>query len=239
MANKGETKSMKRLNAPRTAKIKRKESKFIARTICGPHARNKSVSLLTVLNDLLNLSKTRKEAKLILNEGKLLVDGTIVKDVRRPIGFMDVISIPSIDKFYRAIYDRHGRIALHEIDRRNSGFKLSKITGKTRIKKGVTQLNMHDGKNILIEKDTYSIGDVLKISVPDNKIVDSYALKEGNIAYVTGGKHAGQTGVVKGIIEGTMMRSPLAVLQSKENEFQTRKYYVFVLGTKEPAVQLG
>jgi len=238
MANKGETKTMKRLNAPRTAKIKRKAGKFLVQTKCGPHAKDKSVSLLTILRDLLGLSKTSKEAKTILNEGKLLVDGVIVKDVRRPIGFMDVISLPSVDKFYRVVYDRHGRIALVEIDRRNSGFKLSKVTGKTRINKGVTQLNLHDGKNMLVEKDTYSVGDVLKLSIPDQKIMDSYPLKEGSIAYVTGGKHAGQTATIKGIVEGTMNRNPLAVLQEKENEFQTRKNYVFVLGVKEPAVKL-
>lgn len=238
MARKGESKVMKRLNAPRTAKIKRKESKFLVRTSCGPHAKDKSVPLLTVLSDLLGLSKTRKEAKVIVNEGKLFVDGAVVKDIRRPIGFMDVISLPSIDKFYRVVYDRHGRIALHEIDRRTSGFKLSKITGKTTIRKGVTQLNLHDGKNILVDKDTYKVGDVLKLSIPDQKVLDSFPLKEGSIAYVTGGRHAGQTAVVKEIDEGTMARRPLAVLQEKENEFQTRKNYVFVLGVKEAAVKL-
>jgi small subunit ribosomal protein S4e len=238
MASKGEPKTMKRLNAPRTAKVLRKTSTYLVRTHAGPHAKQASVPLIIILRDMLGFAKTKHETKVILNENKLFVDGVIAKDIHRPVGFMDVISLPSVDKFYRVVYDRKGRIALVEIDRKSSSFKLSKVTSKAKVAKGRTQINLHDGRNILVDKDAYGIGDVLKLSIPDQKVLDSFPLKEGSIAYVTGGKHAGETGTVKDIVDGTMVRAPLAVLQGKDKEFQTRKEYVFVLGVKEPAIKL-
>ncbi|MBN3037472.1 MAG: 30S ribosomal protein S4e [Candidatus Diapherotrites archaeon] len=238
MASRGESKILKRLPAPKTMHVLRKEHKFTVKASSGPHAIRNSVPMATVLRELTGMADNLHEVKRILQDGKVLIDGKIVKDYAFPIGFMDVVSIPNVDKYYRAVYDRKGRLKLTEINRQNAGFKLCKIRNKTVIGGGRIQLNLHDGKNILMEKNKYNVGDVLKIEVPSLNVLDSYSLAKGSVAYVTGGKHAGETGRIEDLVPGTMARRPLAVIKSGEEQFETQKDYVFVLGTKEAAVKV-
>ncbi|MCD6522850.1 MAG: 30S ribosomal protein S4e [Candidatus Diapherotrites archaeon] len=236
MARKGEKRVRKRLTAPKTIPVPRKGYKFIVKASPGPHNIEESVPLLVVIRDMLHLADTAKEAKKIIHGGKVLVDGKVVKNPSHPIGFMDVLSIPSINKFYRVLYDRKGRIKLYEIEPSNSTFKLSKIKDKTAVKGGKIQLNLHDGKNILAD-NKYKVGDVVKLEIPQMKITDHFPLQKGSIAYVTGGKHAGEIATIEEIVPGTATRKPLVILKSPEKQFETRKDYVFVIGTKEPVIK--
>ncbi len=238
MASKGETKNKKRFAASKVAKIRRKSGgKFTVRQSRGPHSASDSIPLAVAIRDLVGAANNIREVKSILNEGKVFVDGRPVKDRRLPVGFMDVISFPSINKYYRVLYDEKGRLIPKEIEAKGSTFKLCKIKNKTAATKNRVQLNLHDGKNIFYDKKC-STGDVLKLELPSLKVLGVYPLIEGSIAYVTGGKHAGEIAVIKSIMGGTMMRRPLAVLEKDGTEFETRKDYVFVLGVKEPAIKL-
>lgn len=236
MAKKGEKRVRKRLNASKVIPVPKKGSRFIVKASPGPHSIENSVPLLVVIRDMLKLADNAKEAKKIIHTGKILIDGKIVKNASYPVGFMDVISIPSINKFYRVLYDKKGRIVLSEIEASNSSFKLSRIKNKTVIKGGKTQLNLHDGKNLLTDKK-YKVGDVLKIELPKMKILDHFTLEKGNIAYITGGKHAGEIATIDDIIPGTMTRRPMVRLKSPNKHFETRKEYVFVVGTKEAVIK--
>ena len=99
------------------------------------------------------------------------------------------------------------------------------------------QLNLHDGKNILVKTNDYNTGDTLKISLPSQKVLEHYPMKEGSITYIFGGRHAGETGNIVGTIPGTMTREPLVILKVGEKEFQTSKKYVFVIGTTSPVIR--
>ena len=237
MAKKGESKITKRLTAPKVAKIARKGKKFITRASRGPHNKRTSIPLTVVMRDLLKIAGTVREVKAVLNEGKTFIDGKVVKDHRLPVGFMDVLSFPSVGKYYRMLYDAKGRLEPKEIDAKASVFKLCRITDKTLILKGQVQLNFHDGKNLIYDKKC-ATGDVLKVEMPSLKVLGHYPLTEGSIAYVTGGKHAGEVATITEIKSGTLMRRPLAVLQKGDKTFETRKNYVFVLGVKEPAIKI-
>jgi len=238
MASKGETKNKKKFAAPKVAKIRKKSGgRFTVRHSRGPHSVDKSIPLAVAMRDLIGIADNIREVKSILNEGKVFVDGKVVKDHRFPVGFMDVISFPNINRYYRVLYDEKGRLIPKEIEAKESAFKLCKIADKAIIEKGKTQLNLHDGKNILYSKKC-STGDVLKMELPSLKVLGILPLMEGSIAYVTGGKHAGEVAVIKSIMSGTMMRRPLAVLNKDGKEFETRKGYVFVIGVKEPAIKL-
>lgn len=237
MSSKGESKTAKRLSAPKVVKIARKGKAFIARQSRGPHSVASAVPLSLVVRDLLGLADNAREVKLILNERKAQVDGKAVHDFRLPVGFMDVISFPSVNKYYRMLYDVKGRLEPKEIDAKDSTFKLCKIADKSVTPGGKVQLNLHDGKNVLFEKKC-AVGDVVKVELPSLKVLSLYPLTEGSVAYVTGGKHAGETAIVKGMTIGTMMRRPLAVLQKGDKTFETRKDYVFILGIKEPAIKV-
>jgi small subunit ribosomal protein S4e len=230
---------MKRLMAPTTIKIARKVKTFIVRPSAGPHAMAASAPLSVVLRELLGFARNMREAKKVLNERKVLVDGRVVRDPGFPVGFMDVVSVPSVNKHYRVVYDRHGRVSIVEVEPGKAGFKLAKIVNKTVMRGGRLQLNLHDGRNVLTDKKTFRVGDVLKLSLPDQKILDSFPLASGNIAYVTAGKHAGETAFIKEIVPGTQARKALAVMSKGDGTFETSKEYVFVLGAKEPAVVVG
>src|SRR4030042_268158 len=125
------SKHLKRLNAPRTLKLHRKERKWTIRAMPGPHKLDKSIPLGLAVRDYLNLCDTYKEAKRIISNGEILVDGVKRKDIKFPCGLMDVISIPKLKKDYRLLYDRRGKLTLTEISSENAEWKLCRIENKT------------------------------------------------------------------------------------------------------------
>ena len=63
---------------------------------------------------------------------------------------------------------------------------------------GQTQLNLHDGRNILIkDPNKYNTGDTLKLSLPDQKVLDHISFEEGATAYLIGGSHVGELSHIK------------------------------------------
>ena len=116
---------------------------------------------------------------------------------------------------------------------------LSKIVNKTTIKGGKTQLNLHDGKNVIIDEDAYSVGDVICLKVPEQEIVEAYPLQEGATVLVTGGKHTGELGTVSEIIENKSSNPNTIIIEnSAKDEFLTLKDYAFVVGSDAPAISL-
>lgn len=235
MARKGGSKVTKVYKVSKVFKPKRRKPAFVTSVRPGTHPKGRSLALSVVIRDMLGLAKTTREARVILREGRIKVDGKVVKDPRRGIGFMDVISIPAINKHYRVVYDQMRRLALRETS--EPEFKLCRVQNKTMTKKGL-QLNLHDGRNILIKEGKYKTGDTLKVALPTQKILDRYPMEKGSIAYVFGGKHAGEMGNIVEILPGTLTREPLVTLKAGDKEFQTSKEYAFVIGTKTPAIKL-
>ena len=150
---------------------------------------------------------------------------------------MDVLDIPKTEESYRVLLDRKGRLQLKLIE--DASAKLSKIVNKTTIKGGKTQLNLHDGKNVIIEEDAYSVGDVICLKVPEQEIVEVYPLQEGATILVTGGKHTGELGTVSEIIENKSTNPNTIIIKNSANdEFLTLKEYAFVVGTDAPVIDL-
>ncbi|MCI5866645.1 MAG: 30S ribosomal protein S4e [Methanosphaera sp.] len=237
MANMGSRKHLKRFKAPKMWPIHKKEETWTTKTSAGPHALNESIPLVMVLREILGLAKNTREAKIILNNGDVLVDGTARKDHRFPVGFMDVIAIPKINKYYRMLQDEKARLVLKEIEEKDSTFKLASIKDKTTVKGGKTQLNLHDGRNVLTD-DEYSTKDVLLLSIPDQKISDSIEFKEGAIGLITGGKHTGEIGQIKEINVTKSSKSNTVLMETEEGSFLTLEQYVFVVGNDKPVISL-
>ncbi|MBE6488287.1 MAG: 30S ribosomal protein S4e [Methanosphaera stadtmanae] len=237
MANMGSRKHLKRFKAPKMWPIHVKEETWTTKTSAGPHALNESLPLVMVLRDILGVASNAREAKIILNNGDVLVDGTVRKDHRFPVGFMDVISIPKLNKYYRILPDYKGRLVLHEIDEKDSNFKLVSIKNKTTIKGGKTQLNLHDGRNVLCE-DEYKTGDVLLLEIPEQNISDSIKFEEGSLGLITGGKHIGELGRIKTITVTQSSKSNTVLMETDEGSFLTLAKYVFVIGQDKPVISL-
>ncbi len=239
MAKKGGNRKLKRLAAPKTWKIARKESKWIIKSSPGPHSMETSVPLGVMLRDILKIAKTSREVRYILKNGKIKVDGRIRKSIKFPVGFMDVIAIPTLDKYYRVVYDNLGRLDAVEIDRNEARRKLVKVTSKNLVRGGKIQLGFHDGKTLLTDDNTIRVGDSLLISVPEQKVEKIAKLDKGNLSYITGGQHTGEIAEIIDIIKGTITRPTQVLLKKGDEQFLTKKDYVFVIGEKEPLIHIG
>ena len=229
-------KHQKRISAPKSWHISKKSNKWITSTRPGPHHKEQSLPLAIVLRDVLCLVDNRAEAKRVLSEEKVLVDGVVVKDLRFPVGLFDVISIPLNNAAYRVLLDRKGRLALHKLDDLNAN-KLCRINNKITIKNGVTQLNLSDSKN-LIGSNNYKAKDSLILSIPGKEVVKHLEYRVGNLAMIIGGKHTGEIGTIKEI--NTVRSSKHNTVKiSGDYDFETIEDYVVVIGENEPEIKLG
>lgn len=229
---------LKRLAVPRAVPIARKVSKFAIKPSPGPHPKDRSIPLGTIVRDILKLCDTGKEAKKIIGSGEILVDSRVRKDMKFPCGLMDVISIPKLKRSYRVLFDRRGRLTLVPINEENATWKLCRIENKTTVRGGKTQLNLHDGRNILLDKDGFKTGDVIKLSLKDNKIMEHYPLEKGNLALIIGGKHIGEIATIEELIVTRSPKPNLVSLKGKGKSFSTIKDYVFPIGKDKPAITL-
>ncbi|OYT61977.1 30S ribosomal protein S4e [Thermoplasmatales archaeon ex4484_30] len=225
---------LKRLKAPRSWKIERKVAKWAVKPSPGPHPVERSIPLLFVVRDYLRLADVGREAKKIIASRKVLVDGKARRDYKFPCGLMDVISLPEINEHYRVLFDARGVLRLVKIDEEHAKWKLCRIEGKTMVRGGKIQLNLHDGRNIVTEKNEYKTGDVLKISVPEQEILEHIPMQKGYLAMIIGGKHAGEIAKIEEIV---VTRSPLPNIVKLEN-ITTIKPYVFPIGKEEPLIRL-
>ncbi len=229
------TQDLKRLNAPKSWPVPRKSNVWVTSPNPGPHPLERCMPLSVVLRDLLKVADTAAEAKKILSAKRVLVDGKVVTEEKFPVGLMDVVSLVPSGKHYRALLDNRGRFILVEIGEDRVKWKLCRIENKTYVAGGRLQLNLHDGRNILVDTDSYKTGDVLKIELPSQRILDAYKLVQGNVAMIISGSNAGQINVVEEQVEE---RSTAPNLVRFKNGILTIKDNVFVIGNKTPEILL-
>jgi len=187
---------LKRLAMPRSWPLPRKTSIWVTRPTPGAHSLEHCMPVSLVIRDVLGLAKTTREVRFILHNELAKIDGSIVKDTRRGVGLMDVLSLG--EEHYRCVMDHNGRLRYRTISADEAAWKICRIEGKTTIKGGKTQLNLHDGRNIIVEDPAeYSTGDSLKIGLPGQKIIKHIRFGEGTRCYLIGGGHVGSTADVK------------------------------------------
>jgi small subunit ribosomal protein S4e len=224
---------MKRLTVPRSWPLERKTVKWAMKPVPGPYREKFAMPIALVLRDMLKICDTTMEARAIIRSGSVLVDNSVVKGPKFPVGIMSTLSIPSMNLNRIMLVDKRGKLSLVDVEESKVRTKLCRIEGKSTLKKGKTQLNLHDGRCIVLEIDENDkVGDTLKIEVPGQRIVKRYPLKEGSFALVTGGRHVGQVAKVLGVSEGTHS-SPLIV---DLEGFSTVKGHVLVVGDIAPEV---
>jgi len=226
----------KRVTVPVSWPIARKTHAWVAKTSPGPHSSADSMPLVMVIRDMLKLVDNAREAKRALYEGKVLVDGKVQKDYKLPVGIFDVISVPLSNQQYRVLKDEKGMFYLSLLEA-GAVRKLARIENKTFIKGKKQQLNLSDGSNKLVEGE-FKVGDSLVLSLPEKNIEERIGFEVGNLAMVVGGKHTGQTGKIKEIIT-VKSSQPNRVIISGDEEFETIKDYVYMIGKDQPVIKLG
>jgi len=248
MGRKGGKRHLKRKPAPEFWPIHRKEAVFTVRPKPGPHPISRCIPLTLIVRDILGIAKTGRETKKIISQGKIWVDGKIQKEDLFPTGLMDVISIPDTEKSYRVLPSQKG-LNIYPVGKEEAGFKLCRIENKTTVKHGHIQLNLHDGRNMLIrvkdanhpEEDVFQTLDTLKINFSNQEITGHFKLSEGAPAIIIDGKNRGKFGKIVAIEKrpGQKRRNTLVTIEgSSGNRFQTSMDYIFVIGDKEPHISL-
>lgn len=240
MGNKGPTKHLKRHRSPAFWPIHRKGGTWAVKPSSGPHSQETSIPTTVILRDQLKYAVTAREAKSLIKNGKLLVDGKIRKDDRFPVGLMDVVTIPDTGENFRVLPDHGGKLKFLSISKDESQFKLCRIIGKTTQKAGKAQLNLHDGSNIVVtsEADQYKIGDVLKVKVPEKEIQDFIAFKEMQHVIITGGRSQGAKGVIITLGPEAGWKKTASIRTPEGDDIRTLAKYLFVVGSNEPVIKL-
>ncbi len=238
----GGSRHLKRLAAPKAWKIRRKRrfGTWVTNVRPGPHPKERSVPLRILIRDLLGLAENAREADFIVRSGKVLVDGTVRKDPRFPVGLMDVVEIPEIEGAFRILLDDKGRIVAKEIPDSEKSIKLVRIERKMVVRGGRIQVTTHDGRNFLLD-DAHGdvrVGDVLVISVPSQEIKDVLRLDKGHTVYILSGRHAGTIGAINNVIPGDLIRERAVDVSVGDATLQTAARNVFVVGREKPVITL-
>lgn len=247
MTSHGRKKTLKRLNTPGHLQIKRKHGKFFVNPSPGSHPKKFCLPLLHIIRDLLKIVPHYRDVKKIIGQGEFKVDGKVVKDIGFPLGIMDVLTIEKLNKNYRILPDSHHGLSLFEISKDEAEYKLCRINGKTSIKGGQLQLNLHDGRNIVIQvkdptkpkEDVYKRMDVLKISLPTQEILKQIKFKKNSLAIILDGKNISQVGTITNIIKRFGPKaSTVEITQEDGTHVETLYDYVLMLGDKESEIKL-
>jgi small subunit ribosomal protein S4e len=224
---------MNRKAVPKTWPIEKKQSDYITRPFPGAHTFEEGMSIGTFIKEVFKLAKTQKEAKRILLHKNVLIDGRRRKDEHDMVGLFDVVEFPEADAQFRITLSPRGKLAPISIPKEEAKMKPCQIVGKTLVS-GKIQLNLSDGRNILIEKDGYKTGDTLLIEVPKQSIKKHLKLEKGASIFLTGGKSQGHVGKVEGI------HGKKLLYKTEGGEVaETSKRYAFVIGEGKPALHVA
>jgi len=232
MARKGQKKGLKRTKAPKTWRIKRKVEMWTTNPHCGPH--NKAaIPLVFVLRDMLGYAMSAREARRILSERKISVNGRTRHDIRYPVGIMDVVEIANTGEAFRMLVDKKGSLMLHPIEGEEKKIRIAKILDKHIMPRNRTQLALHDGSTLSSEQKV-STSDSLLIS--ERKIVGHLPFTKGNIGLVVKGDNVGRVGKIVDI-KNYGIYQDIVVLEDHER-FETLADYVIVIGDTEPRISM-
>ena len=225
---------IKRINAPKTWPIKRKESKWVTRPKPGSQILKRTISINTIFKEMLNKVGTLKEVKAILNKELVKVNGVVRKKPDFPVCVLDVITIK--DENYRLLINPKGKLFMHPVKKEDAQIKLRKIIGKKVLKGNKLQINFQDGNN-LISKDTkLKVLDTLVYNGKEQK--DHLKLEEGSIIYLLDGKQVGKMGVIKQIIPRKGVQLARITFKTGKEEFETLREFAFVIGKTKPLIDI-
>ena len=231
------SKKLKRQMAPLFWGINRKNKRFAITVKPGSHSKNRSIPTALLLRDVLKVVTTLREAKSVIYNGKVSVDGIIRKSLHHSIGLMDVIELQGISDIYRLV-PTHGHILQPiKIDSSEKSKKIVKVTSKTTTKGKKIQLGFHDGRTIIADNNV-NVGDSCLIQIPEQKILDVIKLEKDSLVIVTRGANTGQIGHLNNINEATFTLPKRINLTVDKKKFEMPSDLVIVIGKEKPVIQV-
>ena len=204
----------------------------------GPHKKFESIPLQVLVRDILSIAETGKEAQAIISKGEVIVDGKARKDNAYPVGLFDTINLPVSNQFYRVVPSHDGMNVI-SIEKDEANVKICRSEGKTLIEKGKLQLNLNDGKNILVDDGKYKTGDSILIEVPSLKIREHVKLAKGSMGIILKGKNSGKSGEVKEILPGKFRQHPSIICRIEGEDAEVLRDNFIIVGKEKSLITVG
>jgi len=228
----------KRSMAPGFWRVPRKGKRYVITALPGPHSKLQSYPLATLLRDILQLTRTYRESKAVIHDGKILVDRRIRRGPDFPVGLMDLVEIPAMGKSYRILPSKGSLLPVAVADSEKD-VKICKVTGKRIIAGGAVQYALHDGRNVLT-KDLRDInpGDSLLIQVPSQKVLSHIRFHTGSLGLISKGQMAGKLGKILTSKPSTFSRPSMTELSFDSEVFEIPSELVFPIGTDKPMITI-
>ena len=229
MAKKGNVRHVKSMNAPDYYGIPKKASRYVIKPAAGRHDASTSIALLLGVKKMGNV-RTSREALKIINGGLIEVNGKVVKDVKYPIGFGDVIGTTDGKLAKYVSINRQGQIAFENAEGKDYQLRY-KIINKYKSGNGTIMARLHDGRVLKLEsaKDA-KVGDSVELS-KEGKIRKVLHAEKGAQCFVIDGVHVGETGKVSAITPGTMhISASVQIEQENGTRFETLLKNLIVIG---------
>lgn len=222
---------LKRLASPKTWPIMKKTLTYVSRPYPGPHKLEYQIPITVFLRDMVSVLKTSKEVKYVIHNNDCLIDGKICHDNKRPVGLFDVVSLPKLKKHFRILINDKNKLYGKVISDKEASIKVSKLVGKSTLKKGLLQLNTLDGRSIVSDKD-YAINSTLVLNLPDQKVANIFAFEKGASILLIGGSHVGVVGTIETIENENI------VVKAGDKVLKTMKHFAVVIGKDKPVIEL-
>jgi len=233
---------IKRLAAPYYWPILKKETKWTIHPSPGPHPIEYSIPIAIILREILGYASSLKEVKIILSRRHVKRDGKVIVDYKFPVGFMDTIELSMDSNAYRLLPYKGIPLVCAKIPKEEANLKICKVVGKRTIRKGKIQLNLHDGRNILLnpeEKDKISINDSLLLEIPQQNIKEIIKFQENVFCLIYRGVNAGSYGILKKInLTIPKKNSIIEIEDIKGNLVRTNINYAIPIGYDKPLIKI-
>ena len=227
---------MKRLNAPHHWMLHKMGGIYAPRPSQGGHKVTECVPLTLIVRNRLHLARDMREAGMIIRKKNILVDGKPRADEGYPAGFMDVLSVPKLNKQFRLLYDPKGRFTMVPLKGEEANFKLLKIKSITTGEKGIFYGLTHDGHNLRFLDVSIMTSDVLKYNLKTGAIEEVVKFETGALAQITGGKNCGRVGKITSITHYDGSYTMVQLVDTEGHKFITRTENVFVIGKGEKSL---
>jgi small subunit ribosomal protein S4e len=178
-----------------------------------------------------------KEAEVILNAGKVKVDGKVRYDTNYPVGLMDVVELGSGQSFRMVPRESNLLVAL-PIEERERNVKLAKVRSKINVVGKKLQYGFHDGRTKLSDMKL-NVGDTCVLKLPQGEIEEQIRFVKGQTAIIITGENAGRIGKIEDIKDGIFSLPKRALLSFGDRSAELPVESVMVVGSDQPIIKVN
>eukprot|EP00392_Amoebophrya_sp_AT5.2_P000053 g53.t1 len=226
----GPKRHMKRMFAPSHWFLDKMTGVWAPKPSSGPHKQRECLPLIVLLRNRLKYALNYKEAKMILIQRLVKVDGKIRTDHTYPAGFMDVVSLEKTKENFRLLYDTKGRFVIHKITPEEAKYKLCRVKAVEKGAKGVNHIVTHDGRTVRFPDPSIKTNDSVRLDIATNTILDHCKFEHGNVCMIMGGNSIGRVGTITHREKHPGSFEIVHMKDAQDHHFATRLQNVMVIG---------